>query len=77
MKLKHPYCTSDLIFETLIGSALLKDGISHKFKYSDKKAAFSLEGWTPMSRIFLAAASDAHIKTNVFYTYQSPPWFSR
>jgi hypothetical protein len=68
LKLKFPYCTSDLIFETFVGRTLLLEALRSIAKKSDHNAAFSREAWTPISRIFLAAATEEKINSVVFYT---------
>ena len=68
LKLRFPYCSSDLIFETFVGRALLLEAFRSIAKKSDYNAAFSREAWTPISRIFLAAATEEKINSVVFYT---------
>lgn len=68
VKLKHPYCNGEIIFETLMARILLKKGISSVANRSNKNAAFSREGCTPISRIFLAVAAEEKINSVVFYT---------
>ena len=68
LKIKYPYCNSDLIFETIIGRTLLREALRSLVKGTNQNSAFSREGWTPISRIFLEAAREEQISSVVFYT---------
>lgn len=68
IKIKYPYCNSDLIIDTFIGKTLLQKALRILAKKTNQNSAFSREGWTPISRIFLAAAREEQISSVIFYT---------
>ena len=68
LKFKFHYCTSDAIFEVLVGRQLFSQAMNKIIDYSNYNVAFSREAWTPLSRVFLDAASVNRMRSVVFYT---------